>query len=260
MATYDEMVRRILSWSNRDREVFDMPAAPADGYTPDTAGQIKQFLQYAADKAYRTLRIPALEKTYTYTIDAENTTHANWIENNCIPIPQDLIEFISLSKAVGVGVATGCPLVYNSKVDYRTYRDSLAIRTTEAYWTRFGGNMLLSPFPGVNDGDTFELYYYGRLTRLGERLTAAQAAILNEGLTTPVYSDGSEIGNWLLTDNERILLFGALAEAFAYLGEDDMQVKFMQMFQEEIAELNREDNMRQGSGGNIQTQYTSYLL
>ena len=250
MATYEGLVNKVLSWSNRDIEVF--------GGNPDPKynEQLKDFIQYAADKAYRTLRVPALEKTYVYRIDE---THGNWIANCCLPIPSDLTEFISLIKTEGAGVSTNNPLVYDEKTDYRTFRNTYADRYSSAYWTRFGGNMLLAPFPGINEGDVFELYYYGRLPALDDTYSQEQidefAVIGVTGINV-----GDSIPNWLRDENERVILFGALAEAFAYLGEDDMQAKYLQMYQQEIDELNREEGQRRASGGNVQVHYNSGLI
>ena len=246
MATYEGLVNKVLSWSNRDREVFG-------NSTEAQNAQLKDFLQYAADKAYRTLRVPALEKTYVYTID--ETDHEAWIRNCCLPIPTDLTEFISLIKTEGAGVNTNVPLVYDEKTDYRTFRNTYADRYSSSYWTRFGGNMLLAPFPGINAEDKFELYYYGRLPALDEIYpVGTDESFGTTGL------DGTLTPNWLRDENERILLFGALAEAFAYLGEDDMQAKYLQMYQQEIDELNKEEGQRRASGGNVQVHYNSGLI
>ena len=62
--------------------------------------------------------------------------------------------------------------------------------------------------------------------------------------------------NWLRDDNEKILLYGALAEVFSYTQEDDQFNKYIQLFGKEIAELNDEDGKRNASGGNIQVNYS----
>ena len=289
---YDELVVKLLNWSNRDRDVFGNTTAIQDQ-------QLYDFLKYAADKAYRTLRVPPLEKVYRITI-----TEAQ-VLNKCFGVPADLTEFISITK-IGQLQDDGtirqlvCPVVYNEKVDYRTYRDSLAHHNTANYWTRQRDQILIDDF-GLAAGDVFEVYYYGRLSAINSRYpVTAQVYNLNPNLlimqtttgdgsqtgealylvttsTTTVAYDtmdqvpdgstavttyfiGEEIPNWLRDENERILLFGALSEAFSYLGEDDMQGKYLQMFQQEIDELNREERMRTASGGNTQIQYSSGLI
>ncbi len=66
---------------------------------------------------------------------------------------------------------------------------------------------------------------------------------------------GTETYNWLRDDNERVLLMGALAEAFAYLQDDDQAAKYKQLFNQEVVELNDEDAKRNASGGNVQITY-----
>ena len=253
---YDALVQKLLNWSNRDREVFGSTTTIQDQ-------QLKDFLRYAADKAYRTLRIPPLEKIYRITI---TQTH---VDNKCFGIPSDLTEFISITK-IGQqqrdadGVATTInqlvyPVVYNEKVDYRTYRDSLAHKNTAYHWTRQRGNILFDNFGLVVD-DVFEIYYYGRLTEL-DAVYPVDATTVAAGIYPDLDATPSvEVVNWLRDENERIVLFGALSEAFSYLGEDDMQAKYLQMFQQEIDELNREETMRTASGGNVQVQYSSGLI
>ncbi len=51
--TYTELVTLVRNWSNRDEEVV-------------SDAIIKDCLKYAADKAYRTLRVPPLENVATY--------------------------------------------------------------------------------------------------------------------------------------------------------------------------------------------------
>ena len=62
--TYTELVALVRNWSNRDEEVVSDDI-------------IKDSLRYAADKAYRSLRVPPLENVATYEktlLDAATTT------------------------------------------------------------------------------------------------------------------------------------------------------------------------------------------
>ena len=219
MAGYIELQNKVRDWSNRDPEVLNDAI-------------IRDCIRYAADKAYRRLRIPPLEFLATYTLTADQA------RERYIPVPADLTEFISLTKTSGGGTTPNCPLVYNQKVDIRTFNDAQASHPQYPFWTREQGKILLSTYPFPNEGEEFQLYYYGRQTMV----------------------DNEDEPNWLRDENERVLLFGGLMEAFAYLGEDDMQAKYLQMFEEEITELNREEAMRRVSGGNTTIQYTSYLI
>ena len=66
---------------------------------------------------------------------------------------------------------------------------------------------------------------------------------------------GINVPNWLREENERVVLFGALQEAFTYLQEEDQAAKYLQLFFQEIDELNTEDKMRNASGGNVQVNF-----
>ena len=68
---------------------------------------------------------------------------------------------------------------------------------------------------------------------------------------------GEPVPNWFKDENERIALYGALAECFAYLQEDDQAGKYTQLMMKEIEELNEEDRIRDSSGGNVQVQYNA---
>ena len=68
---------------------------------------------------------------------------------------------------------------------------------------------------------------------------------------------GTPVPNWFKDENERIALYGALAECFAYLQEDDQAGKYTQLMMKEIEELNEEDRTRDASGGNVQVQYNA---
>ena len=51
---YNALVNKVYDWSNRD-----ISALPTQ--------IVRDTLRYAADKSYRTLRIPPLEQVFTYT-------------------------------------------------------------------------------------------------------------------------------------------------------------------------------------------------
>ena len=165
--TYDELVTLVRNWSNRDIEVL-----------PDAI--IQDGLRWAADKAYRKLRIPPLEHTVTY--DAESLMAATSNVNNRfssiteIQVPVDLIEFIQIREIDEGGRTTR---LFNEKADVRTFNDQYAEKYNDfAFWTRQGNCVLLSPGFG-NSATSFsggtgpsaglELYYYRRLPALNAR-------------------------------------------------------------------------------------------
>ena len=66
---------------------------------------------------------------------------------------------------------------------------------------------------------------------------------------------GNEVAHWLRDENEKVLLYGSLAEVFYYLQDEDQAKKYKQLFAEEIGLLNNEDNKRGASGGNVQINF-----
>ena len=286
--TYSELVDKVRTWANRDEEVVSDDI-------------IKDCLKYAADKAYRKLRVPPLENVATYDSTAltSATTNATSTLSSIteIQLPFDLIEFIQIREVDSAGLTTR---VFNERVDIRTFNDFRAEKYTGYnYWARQQNVIYLSPGFGQgslgNQGDAIELYYYRRLPALDARYavtvlnyvagflttTGAGAGINNSallyfnsntgttaystqalaqaadpaGTVTSTYYMGTETPNWLRDENERIILFGALAELFSFVQEDDQAAKYLQLFMSEIAELNDEDARRTASGGNLQVNF-----
>ena len=117
-ATYTEMQTLVRNWSNRDEQVLSNAI-------------IKDCLKYAADKAYRTLRIVPLEAvaSYTKTVLTAATTGATGIHPSLtkLELPADLIEVIQVKELDAAATATR---VWNEKVDIRTFNDPGAEKYT----------------------------------------------------------------------------------------------------------------------------------
>jgi len=73
--------------------------------------------------------------------------------------------------------------------------------------------------------------------------------------TTSTKYIGTEVAHWLRDENEKLLLYGSLAECFYYLQDEDQAKKYNQLFIQELAQLNDEDNKRGASGGNVQINF-----
>ncbi len=272
--TYTDLMTKVRDWANRD--ISALPTSV-----------IEDSLQWAADKAYRTLRVPPLEQIVTYNAtileDATSSANNRFSSVTTLAIPGDLIEFIMIREVDEVGATVR---IFNEKTDVRTFRDLYADRYSDlAYWTREAGNILYAPgfgnsgtgfgSTGVGEAIGLQLYYYRRLPALNARYTRDLAnyrlGLLEMADGTDIATDetytqemfdaleptviGQMVPNWLREENERIVLFGALAECFAYLQEDDQAQKYGTLFYDEIKELNNEDVMRNASGGNVQMNY-----
>ena len=157
--TYQQLIDKVRNWSNRDE------ATVSDAIIGDC-------LKYAADKAYKKLRVPPLENVATY--DGASlvgaTTSSNQLNGSIteIQLPFDLVEFIQIREVDANGTSTR---VFNEKVDIRTFNDVLAEKYTGYnYWARQQNVILLTP--GYGQGGTsgsasaIELYYYRNLPAL----------------------------------------------------------------------------------------------
>jgi len=183
--TYTELVAKVRTWANRDEEVV-------------SDAIIQDCLKYAADKAYRTLRVPPLENVAKYekTLLQSATTNASSTTDSTteIQLPYDLIEFIQIRELDAGGLTTR---VFNEKVDIRTLNDSNAEKYTGYnYWAR--QQNVLSLVPGFGNGntgntaDSIELYYYRRLPALNALyavtvLNYAAGFLTTTGGTTYLY-------------------------------------------------------------------------
>jgi len=277
--TYTELTALVRNWCNRDSEVV-------------SDSIIQDCLKYAADKAYRILRVPPLENVVTYEKSALETATAqsqSGLTTTEIRLPSDLIEFIQIKE---LDSDSKTLRVFNEKLDIRTFNDVNAEKYSNMnYWSRQRDLVLLSPgFNHTGKANSIELLYYRRLPSLNALyavtpLNYTAGFLTTTGGTTPLYfvngntttayatqaeataADtgsagtnsvnyiGTLVPNWLRDQNERIVLFGALAEIFAFTQEDDQAQKYMQMFLSEINELNDEDGKRNASGGNLQINF-----
>jgi len=281
--TYTELVALVRTWSNRDEEVVSDDI-------------IKDSLRYAADKAYRSLRVPPLENVATYAkteLEAATTNNTQLQSSKTeIKVPFDLIEIIQIKELDSAG---GTTRVFNEKLDVRTFNDPTAEKyLANNYFTRERNLIFLTPGFGENafgnTANSIELLYYRRLPALDAKyavtvLNFTAGFLTTSGGTTPLFfvngntttayatqseataADtgnagtnsvnyiGTEVPNWLRDQNERILLYGALVEVFAYVQDDQQAAKYKLMFDNEINELNNEDKKRNASGGNVQINF-----
>ena len=280
--TYTQLTTLVRNWCNRDEEVV-------------SDAIIQDCLKYAADKAYRTLRVPPLENVAVYEsslLTTATTTGQSGLTITELQLPFDLIEFIQIKELDSEGKALR---VFNEKLDIRTFNDVNAEKYSNMnYWSRQRNVLLLTPgFNSTGQANSIELLYYRRLPALdalyavtvlnynagfltttgagsgvegsallyfagntGTKAYATQAeATAAGGAQTNAYYIGTLVPNWLRDQNERVLLMGALAEIFSFTQEDDQAQKYGQVFFNEIKELNDEDGKRNASGGNLQVNF-----
>ena len=178
MATprYDALMGKVLSWSNRDLEILGNPL-------------VNDCLEYAADDAYRILRVPPLESIRTYTISSSQAATGG----RTLAIPHDLSSFIQLRRQENVqgGGQLGISpyTVYTAKNDIRSFYDIETCKPEYFRWTRQQNEIHVHP--NYQAGNVFELYYYRRLPVLNAVYVVNAA---NAGTTTNPTAVGSSNG------------------------------------------------------------------
>jgi hypothetical protein len=191
--TYNELVSLVRNWSNRDEEVV-------------SDAIIKDCLKYAADKAYRTLRVPPLENVVAYekTLLEAATTSSNGLvpSRTELQLPSDLIEFIQIKELDSAGLTTR---VFNEKVDIRTFNDPSAEKYSNSnYFARQRNILFLTPGFGINSlgnsANSIELYYYKRLPALNAKYLVS-VLNYNIGFLTTTGAGAGVAGSALLYFN-----------------------------------------------------------
>jgi len=170
--TYTELTTLVRNWCNRDEEVV-------------SDAIIQDCLKYAADKAYRTLRVPPLENVAIY--ESSLLTSATAIGQSGLTItelqlPFDLIEFIQIKELDSDNKTLR---VFNEKLDIRTFNDVNAEKYSNMnYWARQRNVALLTPgFNSTGSANSIELLYYRRLPALNA-LYAVTVLNYNAGFLT----------------------------------------------------------------------------
>lgn len=165
MSKYNDLISKVRDWSNKQ----------SANTIPDQV--IGDALSYAADEAYRTLRIPPLEYSIKYTVAAEDNAgeqslglpYGNaW---TIISIPEDLTEFIYIRTVYGSNVSTpyatyptNASIVFNEVTDARTFLDIYSEKYS-AYNFMWKNNQVYI-HPQLSVGQELELHYYRRLPAL----------------------------------------------------------------------------------------------
>ena len=205
--TYGELAQKVYDWANRDTTA--LPNRIVD-----------DALQYAADKAYRTLRVPPLEHIVTYSAEllAANTTQLNSSYRSVtrITIPGDLIKFIQLREVNNLGQTVR---VFNEKADIRTFQDKYAEKyDLGGFWTREADSILYSPGYGstltqiTGPAASLELYYYRRLPALNARYNVNISNWLANLNTTTVPTDNADTAEYM----ERVPAAAAVTGTVTY--------------------------------------------
>ena len=211
--SYSALIAKVRDWANRDSETL-----------PDSI--IKDAVRYGADNVYRELRVPPLEAVATYTIDA--TTSGT----DSLNIPEDLSEFISLRRldaatdfvSSTAGQNAEQTIVYNHKADYRTFRDITADQYSYYRWTRRENQILVNPT--LNEGETYELYYYRRLPAMNATYAVIPANFDNRLLVDLGATAPSATAPITLTFGSRTVNYTEGTQLFFLIPDTTMDADF----------------------------------
>jgi hypothetical protein len=222
MATprYDSLVAKVRDWANK----------PELNTIPDSV--IQDCLTYAADEAYRLLRIPPLEETITYTVVSADNSGENSLglpfgnAYTSFYIPEDLTQFIYIrtlaQENAGTSYSTfpsNVSKVFNEVTDKRTFFDLYSEKYSVYNWMWQDGKIFIHPQLAV--GAQVEIHYYKRLPALNALYNVAPinyliglsdasqpyVSLTNDDTDTPLYFS---------TANSVEKCFSTLEEATAY--------------------------------------------
>lgn len=122
-----------------------------------------------------------------------------------------------------------------------------------------GGTTLYS-ITLTKEGATSPISYYSTVS---ERDTAYASYTPPTGYTKSTSSSmfsGKEVGNWVRDQNEKCLLWGALAKLYQFLSDPEQENRFTTLYDTEIERLNQEENRRKVQGGTTQVSFSNSLL
>ena len=202
---FDALRAIIRDWSNRQ----DTSVLSND--------RIQEAMKYAADKAYRKLRVAALENTITYNstaLTAATTTGNQFLPSQTeLTLPTDLIEFIQIRE---IDSSSRTCRVFNEKTDLRTFNDWSSLKTSYiGYFSRKGNTLLLAP--GFNQAsslgtpDKIELHYYRRLPALNAQYDVTPANYAAGFLT----QDNTAAVSLFFVNNDTSTAYATQSEATA---------------------------------------------
>jgi len=166
---------------------------------------IPNFVQYAEERIYNTVQLPALR---------QNSTASTTLGNQYMALPSDWLATYSLAVADGSG---DYQFLLNKDVNFirQSYPSASSTGLPQYYAIWDDNTMLLGPTPDA--AYTLELHYY-----------YYPPSIVDAGTS------------WVGDNFENVLLYGSLREAYTYLkGEADIIAEYDKKYMEGMAQLKR---------------------
>lgn len=276
---YTKFVDNVHKYTNRDSTVL-----PND--------LIRTFADIACDNIYKDLRAAPLEYVYTYDALTEDTS--------LLAVPGDAASFIQLRKLDSNGEVSAVFNArsdmrsfyadgFKNVGEYHFTRESNNFviypegKTGDVY-ELFYYRRLPSIYAryAVNEANYgLGLLYYGADEAACEAaLLAAEAdstvtddattadPLITSGITyvdgtgaVPLgYYVGKLAPNWLRDENQSMVLYGTLREAYIYLQDEQRAAAYDQLLRTQIEEINDEDKRSRVSGGIVTTHFDGHGL
>jgi hypothetical protein len=166
---------------------------------------IPNFVQYAEERIYNTVQLPALR---------QNSTASTTSGNQYMALPSDWLATYSLAVVDGSG---DYQFLLNKDVNFirQSFPSASSTGLPQYYSVWDDTTMLLGPTPDA--AYTLELHYY-----------YYPPSIVNAGTS------------WVGDNFENVLLYGSLREAYTYLkGEADIIAEYDKKYMEGMAQLKR---------------------
>lgn len=185
----------------------------------DLTSVIPTFISLAEADMNRQVRHWRMEDRAVATIDSQYTS-----------LPTDFIEAV---RVMLTSPSTRrLELITNSELmDKRATSETAG---TPAYYAIVDGSFEVYPIP---DQDySMEILYFGRITALSASITT----------------------NWMLDYNPDAYLYGSLAAAAPYLGEDQRTQIWASLYQNAISGINLEDDKAKASGAGHRMRIRSF--
>tara|TARA_R110002167_G_scaffold308547_1_gene513356 strand:+ start:25 stop:678 length:654 start_codon:yes stop_codon:yes gene_type:complete len=191
-----------------------------------TDNQLDQFIEMGEAKVYEILRVPPLEVSESFTVLTSNSSLA---------IPSRFIEAIELKKTES---AKDDDIVL-SRIDEKAFSNS---KIKNAY-IRVGSSLLLTDSDGEQKAaGTYTLRYYRADESIGT--TSGSPAV---EVTT----------QYILGTEYEVSLFAALSVAYLFLGDNESEQKYNELFLRKINSLNVKERNASLKGGSFSAVYSA---
>jgi hypothetical protein len=240
-----------------------------------TDAQIDNFVSIGEARIYEVLRVPPLEVVQSFAVLSTNSS---------IAMPAGFLEIIELKLSNG----DKDKAIILSRIDSKTFSNNYI---SHAY-TRQANNILLTDENGEQKADgTFVMTYYRAEDSIGTystTSTTAGAFVIGKyytvdtiGTTNYTLIGGSNvIGSifkatgvgtgtgtayeefipWILGTEFEVILYAACSVASAFLGDLEMEQKFVAMTTGKINAMNQKEVRASMAGAGFSSQFSSSLL